>query len=53
MSERRPASFYWLASRLRAVCLVSLTVRLITILVFCHSRDRTGGLTLPMNGFSA
>ena len=50
MSEKRPASFYWLAL-VFAVFVLFLYGPVITILVLSF-QGPDGGLTLPMNGFS-
>ena len=49
MSERRPASFYWLAL-VFALFVLFLYGPVITILVLSF-QGPDGGLTLPMNGF--
>ena len=50
MSEKRPASFYWLAL-VFALFVLFLYGPVITILVLSF-QGPDGGLTLPMNGFS-
>jgi len=50
MNEKRPASFYWLAT-VFALFVLFLYGPVITILVLSFQGPQ-GGLTFPMNGFS-